>query len=105
MNFKHLYYFWMAASTGGMIRAGQRIHITPQTLSGQIKVLEARLGCQLFERAGRNVQLTEAGRVAAGYAEEIFLLGKELEGALKSYAKAGKSEDTRSGSVTSARAD
>jgi LysR family transcriptional regulator, transcriptional activator of nhaA len=100
MNFKHLYYFWMAARTGGIIHAGQRIHITPQTLSGQIKVLEARLGCRLLERAGRNVQLTEAGRIAAGYAEEIFLLGEELEGALKSYAN----QSTRA-AVRSSRAE
>ncbi|MGA7816813.1 transcriptional activator NhaR [Caballeronia sp.] len=86
MNFKHLYYFWMIARTGGVIRAGQRLHVTPQTLSGQIKLLEERLGCQLLERNGRNVQLTDAGRVAAGYAEEIFLLGSQLEGALKQRA-------------------
>ncbi len=83
MNFKHLYYFWMTARTVGVIRAGQRLHLTPQTLSGQIKLLEERLGCQLLERNGRNVQLTDAGRIAIGYAEEIFLLGSQLEGALK----------------------
>ncbi len=83
MNFKHLYYFWMIARTGGVIRAGQRLHLTPQTLSGQIKLLEERLGCRLLERSGRNVRLTDAGHVAAGYAEEIFELGSRLEGALK----------------------
>ena len=83
MNFKHLYYFWMTARTGGVIRAGQRLNLTPQTLSGQIKLLEERLGCRLFERQGRNIQLTDAGHVAVGYAEEIFLLGSQLEGALK----------------------
>jgi LysR family transcriptional activator of nhaA len=66
MNFKHLYYFWMTARTGGIIRAGQRLHVTPQTLSGQIKLLEERLGCRLFERQGRNIQLTDAGRIAVG---------------------------------------
>jgi LysR family transcriptional activator of nhaA len=89
MNFKHLYYFWMTARTGGVIRAGQRLHVTPQTLSGQIKLLEERLGCRLFERQGRNVQLTDAGRVAVGYAEEIFLLGSQLERALKGRAGTG----------------
>jgi LysR family transcriptional regulator, transcriptional activator of nhaA len=89
MNFKHLYYFWMTARTGGVIRAGQRLHVTPQTLSGQIKLLEERLGCRLFERQGRNVQLTDAGRVAVGYAEEIFLLGSQLESALKGRAGTG----------------
>jgi LysR family transcriptional regulator, transcriptional activator of nhaA len=89
MNFKHLYYFWMTARTGGIIRAGQRLHVTPQTLSGQIKLLEERLGCRLFERQGRNIQLTDAGRIAVGYAEQIFLLGSQLEGALKGRAGTG----------------
>ena len=66
VNFKHLYYFWMTANTGGVLRASARLHITPQTLSGQIKQLEARLGRRLFERDGRTVRLTEAGKVAAG---------------------------------------
>jgi LysR family transcriptional activator of nhaA len=89
MNFKHLYYFWMTARTGGVIRAGQRLHLTPQTLSGQIKLLEERLGCRLFERQGRNIRLTDAGQIAVGYAEDIFLLGSQLEGALKGRASTG----------------
>jgi len=83
MNYKHLYYFWMTARTGVIIRAGQRLHITPQTLSGQIKLLESRLGCRLLERVGRNVQLTDAGRIAFRYADEIFLLGAQLESELR----------------------
>jgi DNA-binding transcriptional LysR family regulator len=101
MNFKHLYYFWMVAHTGGVIRAGQRLHIAPQTLSARIKRLEARLGCPLLERSGRNVRLTEAGRVAARYAEEIFLLGEQLEGALERYAESDKNR-TRRARVVSA---
>jgi LysR family transcriptional activator of nhaA len=83
VNFKHLYYFWMTANTGGVLRASARLHITPQTLSGQIKQLEARLGRRLFERDGRTVRLTEAGKVAAGYAAQIFELGQRLEASLK----------------------
>ncbi|HLL20147.1 MAG TPA: LysR family transcriptional regulator, partial [Rubrivivax sp.] len=52
MNFKHLYYFWVAAKAGGVVRAGAQLHITPQTLSGQIKLLEERLGRQLFRKSG-----------------------------------------------------
>lgn len=44
MNFKHLYYFWVAAHAGGIVRAGEQLHITPQTLSGQIKLLEEEIG-------------------------------------------------------------
>ena len=53
MNFKHLYYFWATAKAGGIVRAGEQLHITPQTLSGQIKLLEDRLGCALFRKSGR----------------------------------------------------
>ncbi|MBC7393100.1 MAG: LysR family transcriptional regulator, partial [Variovorax sp.] len=58
MNFKHLHYFWAAAKAGGIVRASEQLHITPQTLSGQIKLLEERLGCHLFQKSGRGVELT-----------------------------------------------
>jgi hypothetical protein len=36
MNFKHLRYFWTVAKAGGVVRASEQLHTTPQTLSGQI---------------------------------------------------------------------
>ncbi len=89
MNFKHLYYFWVAAKAGGIVRAGEQLHTTPQTLSGQIKLLEEWLGRKLFRKSGRQVELTEDGRVALGYADEIFALGAEMESALRQ-ARGGK---------------
>jgi LysR family transcriptional activator of nhaA len=83
MNFKHLHYFWVAARAGGVMRAGEQLHTTPQTLSSQIKLLEERLGRRLFRKAGRRLELTEDGRVALGYADEIFTLGNELEAAMR----------------------
>jgi len=83
MNFKHLHYFWVVARAGGIMRAGEQLHTTPQTLSGQIKLLEERLGRRLFRKSGRQLELTEDGRVALGYADEIFALGGELEAALR----------------------
>ncbi|GAB3493237.1 transcriptional activator NhaR [Curvibacter fontanus] len=83
MNFKHLHYFWVAARTGGILKAGEQLHTTPQTLSGQIKLLEERLGRKLFRKSGRQLELTDDGRVALGYADEIFTLGAELEAALR----------------------
>jgi LysR family transcriptional activator of nhaA len=83
MNFKHLHYFWVVARSGGIMRAGEQLHTTPQTLSGQIKLLEERLGRRLFRKSGRQLELTEDGRVALGYADEIFALGGELEAALR----------------------
>ena len=82
MNFKHLYYFWATAKAGGIMRAGEQLHTTPQTLSGQIKLLEARLGCALFRKKGRQLELTDEGRVALGFADQIFALSAELEAAI-----------------------
>lgn len=82
MNFKHLYYFWATAKAGGVLRAGEQLHLTPQTLSGQIKLLEQRLGCRLLRRQGRALELTPEGRTALRYADQIFALGTELEAVL-----------------------
>lgn len=83
MNFKHLHYFWVTAKAGGIMRAGEQLHTTPQTLSGQIKLLEDWLGRKLFQKSGRNLELTEDGRLALGYADQIFTLGAELENAVR----------------------
>lgn len=83
VNLKHLYYFWKVATIGGVMRAGAAIHISPQTLSGQIKLLEDRLGTLLFNRVGRSLELTQAGRLALEYAEEIFALGSEMAHVLR----------------------
>jgi LysR family transcriptional activator of nhaA len=83
MNFKHLHYFWVTAKAGGVMRAGEQLHTTPQTLSGQIKLLEDWLGRKLFRKSGRRLELTDDGRLALGYAEQIFTLGAELETAVR----------------------
>lgn len=67
------------AKKGGIIKASESLHVTPQTISGQISKLESDLGLALFEKAGRGLQLTSAGKVVLGYAEEIFALGDELQ--------------------------
>lgn len=83
INFKHLHYFWVVAKAGGVVRASEQLHTTPQTLSGQIKLLEDRLGRQLLRKSGRKLELTDDGRVALRYADEIFTLGAEMEAALR----------------------
>lgn len=83
MNYKHLHYFWVAARSGGIVRAGEKLHTTPQTLSSQIKLLEGRLGRKLFRKIGRKLELTDDGRVALEFADQIFSLGGELEGAMR----------------------
>lgn len=83
LNFKHLYYFLAAAKYGGVNRAAERLHLTPQTLSGQISQFEERLGTDLFQRDGRRMELTETGKLALSYAEEIFQVSAELEARLR----------------------
>lgn len=79
INYKHLHYFWVVAKEGGIARAGERLHLTPQTISGQLSLLEEGLGEDLFTRVGRSLELTETGRLVLSYADEIFSLGGELE--------------------------
>ena len=97
MNFKHLHYFWVTAKAGGIMRAGEQLHTTPQTLSGQIKLLEDWLGHKLFRKSGRNLELTDDGRVALGYADQIFTLGAELEAAVREARAGAKVLDFRVG--------
>lgn len=82
-NYKHLHYFWAVARAGGVSNAAQKLHLTPQTLSGQLKQLEAALGVALFRPVGKRLELTEAGRVAYSYADEMFALGAELGDAMR----------------------
>jgi LysR family transcriptional activator of nhaA len=79
INYKHLHYFWVVAKAGSIARASEQLHLTPQTISGQLSLFESIQGEQLFKKSGRNLELTEAGRLVLSYAEDIFALGKELE--------------------------
>ncbi len=82
INYKHLHYFWVVAREGGVVRAAERLHLAPQTISGQLSLLEDYLETALFTRLGRNLELTEFGRLVLSYADEIFSLGGELEEAI-----------------------
>lgn len=73
------------------------LHTTPQTLSGQIKLLEDWLGRALFRKNGRQLELTEHGRLALGYADQIFSLGQDLETALRQTRSAQRRLDFRVG--------
>lgn len=78
MNLKHLRYFWAVARFEGLARAAEKLNLSPQTLSGQIADLQIELGVELLQQVGRRLELTEAGRVAYSYADEIFGLADEL---------------------------
>lgn len=78
LNYKHLRYFWMVAKAGSIARASEQLHLTPQSISGQLSEFEAALGVELFRRVGRGLELTETGQRMLGYAEQIFALGDEM---------------------------
>ncbi|HEX6161509.1 MAG TPA: LysR family transcriptional regulator, partial [Thermoanaerobaculia bacterium] len=76
LNYHHLLYFWVVAREGSIARATGKLNLTQPTISTQLRMLEESLGEKLFEKSGRNLVLTEAGRIAFRYAEEIFALGR-----------------------------
>jgi LysR family transcriptional activator of nhaA len=83
LNYHHLHAFWSVAKEGHLTRAAERLHVSPSALSTQIRQIEQSLGQALFERQARALRLTEAGRVALGYAESIFASGTELVSVLR----------------------
>jgi LysR family transcriptional activator of nhaA len=83
LNYKHLHYFWVVAQEGSMTRAAERLGVAIQTISGQLSLLERQLGKALFNSQGRGLVLSEAGRVALGYADQIFQLGDALVDAVQ----------------------
>jgi LysR family transcriptional regulator, transcriptional activator of nhaA len=83
LNYIHLHHFWAVAKEGHLTRAAQRLHLSQSALSTQIRQLEEQLGLPLFERDGRRLVLTEAGRMALTYAETIFATGQEMVSVLR----------------------
>ncbi|MDE2086664.1 MAG: LysR family transcriptional regulator, partial [Xanthomonadaceae bacterium] len=83
LNYNHLRYFWAVAREGNLTRAAEKLLISQSALSIQIKKLEGQLGQDLFEHSGRQLQLSEAGRIAFDHAEAIFATGGDLLATLK----------------------
>ncbi len=83
LNYNHLRYFWAVARDGNLTRTAERLNVSQSALSVQIRKLEDRLGHPLFERRGRQLHLTEAGRITLDHADAIFATGDELLGTLR----------------------
>ena len=83
LNLKHLGYFWVVASRGSITSASEVLHLTPQTISAQLRMLEERIGAKVFEKSGRNLVLTDTGRLVLSYANEIFQLAGQLQDVLE----------------------
>lgn len=72
MEMRHLRALLALADELNFTRAAERLHLTQQALSGQIRQLEARVGTQLVERDSRRVQLTRAGETLLGHARPLL---------------------------------
>src|SRR6188472_4333778 len=86
LNYHHLLYFWAVARYGSVVRASRELRLAQPTISGQVRRLEDVIGEKLFDRVGRRLVLTNVGRTAFRYADEIFFLGQDLIGTLKGRA-------------------
>ena len=85
LNYSHLHYFWVVAREGSIAKAAETLSLTPQTISGQLKLLEEDIGTRLFDRVGRKLVLADAGKKVFQYADEIFAIGAELATVARSH--------------------
>lgn len=72
LNYQHFFYFWRVAKKGSVTDACRELRLAQPTISAQLKVFEATLGEKLFIREGRNLKLTDVGKLAFKYAENVF---------------------------------
>lgn len=72
MEFHQLRYVCAIAETGSFSRAAERCHVAQPSLSQQVLKLEEDLGAKLFDRLGRSIRLTEAGRAFLPHARSIL---------------------------------
>lgn len=83
LNLHHLRLFLAVASDGTLTGAARGLNLSQSALSTQLRALEAALGQDLFERRGRGLTLTEAGRIALDHAEAIFRTANDLTATLR----------------------
>ncbi|MAZ48462.1 MAG: LysR family transcriptional regulator [Halobacteriovoraceae bacterium] len=78
LNYHHLLYFRVIATEGSIAKASEALNVGQPALSSQLKLLEQSLGQKLFDRKNRSLILTEAGKIALEYADDIFRKGEEF---------------------------
>ncbi|MEN8668596.1 MAG: LysR family transcriptional regulator, partial [Ketobacter sp.] len=84
MEIGELKAFVAVAELGSFSLAAQQLHLTQPAVSKRISLLEAGLNCQLFDRIGRQITLTESGRDLLPRANRILLEMEDLRRAMSS---------------------
>lgn len=85
-NYHHLRYFWLVAKEGSVSRAAKKLRVSQPTVSEQVHALEDAFGAKLFQRAGRGIEITDAGQTVVRFADEIFALGNDMVDVVKGRA-------------------
>lgn len=102
LNYHHLLYFWTTARLGSVHRAAEELHLSQPTISSQLRSLERSFGKTLFVRRGRNLALSDSGKLVYRYAEDIFALGQELSAAVRGAGGDERREEVRIGIIDAA---
>jgi LysR family transcriptional regulator for metE and metH len=83
------------AESGGVTRAGRALGLSQSAVSHQLKSLEERLGVHLFERRGRGVRMTDAGRRVLELSREVLEPMARVESELRGGARGGRTRTLR----------
>jgi len=97
LNYSHLHYFWVVAREGSIAKASHTLHLTPQTISSQLKLLDEAVGQPLFNRVGRRLVMSEMGQMVFEYADEIFSVGQSLSPSGLSSRRSARTRPSASG--------
>ena len=92
LNYNHLYYFYLTAREGTVAKAAKLLHVTPQTVSGQLVTFENQLGYALFDRVNKRLYLNNKGKLVYQEAQEIFQRGNHLAEMLKTGFESNEQE-------------
>lgn len=87
MESRHLFTFLVVVETGSFTRAAQKLDYAQSSITAQIQALESELGLPLFDRIGKKIMLTDAGRRLLPYAQEIAKIHSMAKDALHAEAE------------------
>jgi DNA-binding transcriptional LysR family regulator len=85
INLNQLRTFFLVAKEKSITKAAKALHITQPAVTMQVKAFEKNLDVKLLRKYGKELQLTDMGKVLYGYAQRVFQIVEELEYELRSY--------------------
>lgn len=86
MELKYLNTFKMILETGSFQKAAERLNYAQSTITLQMQILEQELSVKLFDKVGRRMELTQAGRELIPYIDAVLESVRQME----NYGKSGR---------------